>query len=144
MGKKKNKSVSLLSCPNDFISSSASNADKPNHKHQNRPEESHRWWTLSTPYTDTNAGQTESGKSACVRQVLLKMGLDQDKPINFQVCEGSCNTTSVSLHIWKFLTLPSVVTKRENFKLVTSGKNFHLWLSSKRALEQMYSSNPEC
>lgn len=132
--------LSLLSCPNDFISSSASNADKTDHKRQNRLEDSHSWWTLSTPYTDKNAGQTHSSKTACLRQVLLKMGLDQDRLINFQVCKDSCNTTFVSSHIRKFFTLPSVVIKRENFKLVMSGKNVHLWLSSKGALKQAYSS----
>lgn len=39
--------------------------------------------------------------------------------------EGFCNTPSVSLHIWKCRALPSVVIKKDNFKLVTSGKNFY-------------------
>jgi len=58
-------------------------------------------------------GKHTQAKTACVRQVLVNMGLD--KLINFQVCKSSCNTTSVSLHIWKFFTLPSVVIQRENF-----------------------------
>lgn len=56
--------------------------------------------------------------------------------IDFQVHKGSHNTPSVSLHIWKCFALPSIVIKKDNFKLVTSGKNFHPDCPQRRPLSR--------
>lgn len=63
----KNFRLHLLSCPSNFISA-AFNADELITNIVVR--------SLSVPYIDTRAGQTHSCKTAWLRQIWLKMGLD--------------------------------------------------------------------